>query len=114
LGMDVLDKPKASVAWEINFYQALHNSQFPDYTWLEGSGLPANRLVQGDVHTFGTFVGVEGSAYPVRRLGIGGRLGGGVAFMPLLLGKGPNDEFYADVLSDLGVESLPIHEQVHG
>jgi hypothetical protein len=114
LGMDVVDKPKASVAWELNFVQALHNSKFPDYTYLAGAGLPANQLIQGDIHTFNVMAGVEASAYPVRRVGIGGHLGGGVSFIPLLLDKGEGGTTYAMVLSDLGVTGLPVHDRVHG
>lgn len=113
LGMDVIDKPKASMAWEINFYQALHNSTFPDYTFLAGSGVPPQFYTQGDIHTFGVFAGLEGSAYPLRRLGIGGHAGGGIAFVPLLLDRGANGETYARVLQDLGVTALPLHERSH-
>jgi hypothetical protein len=111
LGMDVLDKEKVSVAWEVNFYQALHNSRFPDYTYE--SGVPQNAIVQGDIHTFGAMAGVEASAYPVRRVGIGGHAGGGVAFVPLLIDKGPDGSTYATVLNDLGVTGLPVHDHPH-
>lgn len=90
IGGDVLDKDKVSVSVEGNLYQALHNGlSFQDQGAL---GLPPNLLVQGDVHVFGVTLGAEGSYYPVRRFGIGGRLGGGVAMVPLLMNRTYYDE----------------------
>ena len=107
VGMDVIDKPKASLAWELTLYQGLHNATFADPG--EAAlivGPDPNLLVQGDIHTFGALAGIEGSGYPVRRLGIGGRVGGGVAFAPLLLAR----EFYPDVVREWGTTAPAVHE----
>ncbi len=89
VGGDFLNKDRVSAAWEISFYQAIHNGL--SYQDQAGAGLTANQYTQGDVHVLGATAGFEASAYPTRRLGIGGHLGGGVAFVPLLM-----DQFYYD------------------
>jgi hypothetical protein len=96
-GYDVVDKTKASASVELNFYQGMHNAKFSDYS--EIAGAQPNQLIEGDVHVFGLFVGAEGSYYPVRRFGIGGHAGGGVAFVPLLM----NRQYYdTDVIPTWG------------
>jgi hypothetical protein len=90
VGRDFIDKPTFSVAGELQFYQALHNGMpFQEQGAL---GLGPNRLIEGDVHTFGVLLGAEVSAYPVRRLGIGGRLGAGAMFIPILMDRSAYDE----------------------
>lgn len=107
VGMDVIDKPKASLAWEVTLYQSIHNSSFATYDQApQIVGNDPSRLLQGDVHVFGALAGIEGSGYPVRRLGIGGRVGGGVAFAPLLI----NRDYYAEVLSSWGTPAPDVHE----
>lgn len=93
VGQDVLDKDKISAGWEVSFYQAIHNGlPFEDQGDLFGADPNArNRFIQGDIHTLGFLVGGEVSAYPVRRLGIGGQIGAGVVLVPLLM-----DKFYYD------------------
>lgn len=114
IGMDVVDKPKASVAWEIIFDQTLHNGRL-EYDQMDSSILGPDRLIQGDVHVFNIMAGVEGSFYPLRRLGIGGRAGGGISLVPLLM-----DRFYyeQDVVADTwGLPpgaTPPVHEGVTG
>lgn len=106
-GYDVLDKNKASAAVEVNFYQALHNAKFSDYSAI--AGLQPNQLIEGDAHVFGLMVGAEGSFYPVRRFGIGGHAGGGIAFIPLLMNK----QYYdTDVIPTWGGVAYipPVHQ----
>ncbi|MCB9663364.1 MAG: adventurous gliding motility protein CglE [Alphaproteobacteria bacterium] len=100
LGMDVIDKAKASLAWEVGFYTAIHNAKFTraEFFAEDGgvAGYPPEVLIQGDSQVYAGFAGIEGSGYPVRRLGIGGRAGGGIAFVPLLL---PRDYYESRVLT---------------
>lgn len=85
IGMDVLDKLKASAGWEIVISQSIHNATFASYEDLPGSGIPEQFFVQGDTYMLGLMVGGGGQYYPVRRLGIGGRGGVGIAYLPLLI-----------------------------
>lgn len=110
IGQDVVDKPGLSVAWELSLYQAIHNSTFADPADQVGAVNP-NSYIQGDVHMLAGMLGAEVSGYPVRRLGIGAQFGGGVGYAPLLLGKGPNGEYLADVERDLGAP-LSVHKRV--
>lgn len=92
-GGDVVDKDKLSVSVEGTFSQALHNAAltYDQQGVLLGQGqIGTNQLIEGDIRTFGALLGVEASAYPVRRFGVGGHLGGGVTFIPLLM----NRQFY--------------------
>jgi hypothetical protein len=90
IGRDFLDKPTYSVAGELMLYQGLHNGM--PYQEQAARGFGANQLIEGDVHTFAVMLGAEASAYPVRRLGIGGRLGAGVMFIPVLMDRSAYDE----------------------
>lgn len=88
LGQDVIDKDKASFGWELIFVQGLHNG----LSYADQGGLNSNVLIQGDTHTFSVLAGVEGSFYPARRWGIGGRAAGGVMFSPLLMDRTAYEE----------------------
>jgi hypothetical protein len=83
VGHEFLDRDRLSVAAEFTFYQAIHNGL--DWRDQGAAGLGPNQLIQGDIHTFAGLLGVEVSGYPVRRFGIGARLGGGIAGVPLIL-----------------------------
>jgi len=87
VGQDVLDKAKASAGWEINITQSIFNAKFNSYEDLPGSGIDPRFFVQGDTYMLGLTVGGGGQAYPLRRLGIGGHAGVGIAYFPLLLDK---------------------------
>jgi hypothetical protein len=112
VGQDFIDKPKFSVAWDLTFYQGLHNSALPTFSDIGAAVAPdPSRLIQGDTHVFGALVGVEASAYPLRRLGIGAHLGGGVAFAPLLMAE----PYYTDDVVDEwgGIAARPaVHDSV--
>jgi hypothetical protein len=87
LGRDFISKDKFSFAGELIITQALHNGT-PYQNQINpatGLPLPANQLIQGDIHTFGFMLGAEASAYPVRRFGVGGRVGAGVMLVPVLM-----------------------------
>jgi hypothetical protein len=87
-GKDFMDQETKSMAWELMFFQGIHNGQH--YTVQGDAGCLASGTgpapcVQGDLRTY-TFAGtVEYSIYPTRRIGIGARVGGGVLFSPLLM-----------------------------
>lgn len=86
IGGEFIDKEKYSVGAEFTFTQALHNASLTaEEQGLLGFG--PNQLIEGDVHTLGALIGVEASAYPLRRFGVGGHLGGGLTFVPLLMNK---------------------------
>lgn len=86
IGGDFIDREKFSVSAEATFTQALHNASLT--AEQQGAlGLGPNQLIEGDVHTLGALVGLEASAYPTRRFGVGGHLGGGLTFIPLLMNK---------------------------
>lgn len=84
VGGDFIDKPGLSASAEFTFSQAIHNGVPYDQ---QDPALGPNRLIQGDIHTLAPMVGIEVSGYPVRRFGIGGRIGGGVMFVPLLMNR---------------------------
>lgn len=86
IGGEFVDKEKFSVGAEFTFTQALHNASLTAEE--QGAvGFGPNQLIEGDIHTLGALIGVEASAYPVRRVGLGGHLGGGLTFVPLLMNK---------------------------
>jgi hypothetical protein len=81
VGSDFVDNESLSVAWEAAFSQSLMNG--PKLEELTSAG----PFSQGDVHTFAGLANVEVSFYPMKRLGIGIRAGGGVMVMPLLMAE---------------------------
>jgi hypothetical protein len=81
LGQDFVDNERNSMAWEVSFFQGIHNGTHYEIQADD----PNAPLVQGDLRTYSGIATLEWSAYPARRLGIGGRLGGGVLFSPLLI-----------------------------
>lgn len=112
VGQDFIDKPKVSVAWDLTFYQGLHNSSLPTYDDIYAAvGPDPSRLIQGDTHVFGAMIGIEGSYYPVRRVGIGGHAGGGVAFAPLLMAEPYYTEDVVDSWGGIAVRPA-VHESV--
>ncbi|MCB9678890.1 MAG: adventurous gliding motility protein CglE [Alphaproteobacteria bacterium] len=81
LGQDFIDKEKSSAAWELFFHQSLNNGA----KYFQQVGAPPSKLIQGDIHTFTGGVAFEYSTYVTRRLGVGLKAGGGVAYVPLLM-----------------------------
>ncbi|NCG18660.1 MAG: adventurous gliding motility protein CglE [Rhodobacterales bacterium] len=80
-GQDFVDLERLSVAWEVNFAQALHNGPKVD----ELGGLPSNLLVEGDIHTFSGIAFIEVSSYLTRRFSLGIRGGAGITMVPVLM-----------------------------
>ncbi|MCB9673010.1 MAG: adventurous gliding motility protein CglE [Alphaproteobacteria bacterium] len=84
VGMDVVDKEKSSAAVEVFFHQGLNNgAKYFDARMVQAIQLGLHH--QGDLHTFAGGVAGEYSTYLTKRLGLGVRAGGGVAYAPLLL-----------------------------
>jgi hypothetical protein len=104
VGQDFVDTEKQSMAWEIAFGQGIHNGMaYYDQAAVgcAAAGVGPAPCVEGDLRTYTLQANYEISFYPVRRFGIGARVGGGVLYSPLLM----EPTAYADeVLSDFGVD----------
>lgn len=87
-GQDFVDQEKTSMAWELMFFQGIHNGCHFELQ-VDGTcgGAPGQQgpLVEGDLRTYTFAATVEWAAYPTRRTGIGARVGGGVLLSPLLM-----------------------------
>lgn len=100
-GQDFVDKERYSMAWEVTISQAVYN----------GASYFSQNRIQGDTRMFSFLASYEYSGYPVRRLGIGVRVGGGVMLAPLLM---PRDAYERDVVQDTWGGALPpAHERPH-
>lgn len=110
VGQDFLDHEALSMAWEIGFFQGIHNAAtYQDQA--EMGCFETGTCIQGDLRTY-TIVGlVEASWYPTRRIGLGVRAGGGLLFAPLLM----NEEAYqTEVVEGTWQGFRPdYHEQPH-
>jgi hypothetical protein len=81
IGQDFVDNESNSMAWEVAFFQGIHNGMHYE---LQADD-PGSPKLQGDLRTYSGVAALEWSAYPGRRFGLGGRVGGGVLFSPLLI-----------------------------
>jgi hypothetical protein len=87
-GQDFVDQEKSSMAWEVAFFQGINNGCHYE---LQADGLcsgapnQAPPYIQGDLRTYTFVASIEYSVYPNRRIGLGGRAGGGVLLAPLLM-----------------------------
>lgn len=98
VGQDFVDKEKSSLAWELMFFQGIHNGQHYEIQ-AENGCVERGACVEGDLRTYTMAATVEWSAYPSRRFGIGLRAGGGVLLSPLLMYNGGGDvdeDFYTE------------------
>ena len=84
VGQDFVDQEHTSMAWEIEFNQAVHNGLLYQ---LQPGNVPPQAYVQGDTRTFNLLANYEFSFYPSRRFGIGFRAGAGVGLAPLIVDK---------------------------
>ena len=96
IGQDFLDNESNSMAWELSFFQGIHNGTHYEIQ----AGDPNAPLLQGDLRTYSGIATLEWSAYPGRRFGIGARLGGGVLFSPLLI----HEDAWPDVVAEFGYD----------
>ena len=106
-GQDFVDEPNRSMAWEVQFYQGVHNGM-PYEIQRERGVQPADHL-QGDVRTFALIASYEFSTYPSRRVGVGFRAGGGIMMVPLLM---PSSLYDTTVVGTWG-SNPTIHSQPH-
>lgn len=89
-GQDFVDREKQSMAWEIGIWQGLHNgmdlASQASATYggcvIDGG---TNICTEGDLRTYAATLNYEISFYPLRRLGIGARIGAGVLYSPLFI-----------------------------
>lgn len=105
IGQDFVDNERNSMAWEIAFFQGIHNG-----TSWELQDCAEAPCVEGDLRTYSGAATLEYSAYISRRFGVGLRAGGGVLYSPLLIYE---DAYYSDVISDWGVEDPGYHDLPH-
>ena len=114
LGQDFIDKETSSMAWELGFWQGVHNGMHYEIQaqtvgcYTSGGAGPC---VQGDTRTYNVMANLEYSFYLNRRFGIGLRAGGGVLFSPLLMEE---EAYTRDVLggawsgaTDPGIHGVP-------
>jgi len=101
-GRDFVDQKGHSMAWEVMLLQGVHNGLYYEQQAAAGC-VERGSCVQGDLRTFSLVGAAEVSWYPVQRLGIGLRAGGGVMMVPLLM----NEDFYiTEVVGEWsGIES---------
>lgn len=98
VGQDFIDTEKMSLAWEVGLWQGLHNGA--DYVTQASAGCGVGApCTEGDLRAYSLVANIEYSAYPTRRIGIGGRLGAGVLYSPLLMNA---DAYQTDVIPAYG------------
>lgn len=108
VGGDFVDKESQSMSWEVAFFTGLYNGMhYEDQALLIDN---PDHYIQGDTAVFGLMGYYEYSGYPTRRLGIGGRVGAGIIYTPLLMNK---DTYEQDVVRDTwGLTKNPaVHRQ---
>jgi len=107
VGHEFYDQERLSMGVEAMFFQGIHNGCYYE---LQAAGeCPGalgqpGPLVQGDLRTYTLAAVYEASMYPVRRLGIGVRAGGGILFSPLLMEE---QYFNEEVVSDAWGDQNP-------
>ena len=108
IGDDFVDREKTSMAWEVSFLQTVHNGA----SYLDQPGnLIETAFIQGDTRGFALTAAYEFAKYPTRRLGLGGRVIGGVMAMPVLMHDLTYDE--AVVAGTWGLSVSPNHRKAY-
>lgn len=104
IGQDFVDHEKMSLAWELAFFQGIHNGLSYDQN-------PGPYFIQGDTRTYIVAGTVEWSTYISRRIGLGLRAGGGILYSPLLM----DETFYQQVVLDQtwGISDPGYHGSPH-
>ena len=101
-GGDFVDQERFSMAWEVSFMQGIHNGApydvQADSCQQDGGVFPCH---QGDLRTYSFIANFEASTYPSRRFGIGGRVGVGLLFSPLLI---EDSAYQTEVLPQYGFD----------
>ena len=107
VGQDFVDNEKQSMAWEVALNQGIHNGLAWETQAAVGCGTYA--CTEGDLRTYGLQASYEFSAYPSRRIGIGGRAGAGAMLSPLLLdATAYADEVVPAFGGDPGIHGTPM------
>lgn len=106
VGQDFVDQERSSMAWEVSLEQGLHNGVPYDQQYASDgcAGLPCT---QGDLRTYALTAAYEYSAYPTRRLGVGGRAFAGILYSPVFLEPGKYAEGVADGEIRSGLHNSP-------
>ena len=109
IGNDFVDREKTSMAWEVSFLQTVHNgtAYYDQASYLAN---PAD-FIQGDTRGFALTAAYEFAKYPTRRIGLGGRVIGGVMAMPVLM----HDLTYSEavVAGTWGLGESPNHRKAY-
>lgn len=107
VGQDFAHNERMSMAWELQFWQGLHNGA--DFVTQAGAGCGVGApCTEGDLRTYSAVASYEYSAYVTRRLGIGGRAGVGVLYSPLLIEKNAYDTVVLPAFgADPGLHNAP-------
>jgi hypothetical protein len=116
LGQDFIDNSGSSMAWELGFYQGIHNGAHYEVQDIDGCIIAGGNApcVQGDLRTYTLLASIEWSAYLNRRLGIGLRAGGGMLTSPLLMDQTAYEEDVVQGTWGLSLESDPgYHGTIH-
>lgn len=113
VGQDFLDQEKMSAAWEVGLMQGIHNGCHyelqADYA-CAGNAFQESPYIQGDLRTYSLTAALEFSGYPRRRIGIGGRVDGGVLLSPLLMEE---SQYYNEVVATWGGIDPNYHHKPH-
>ncbi|NOY27675.1 MAG: adventurous gliding motility protein CglE [Oligoflexia bacterium] len=112
VGQDFIDRERTSMAWEIDFFQGIHQGM--DYN----AQIDKGPYIEGDLRTYTVAGLVEWNTYPARRWGVGLRGGGGVLYSPLLMnadyyGTGQTPPSTKTVLDAWGVSDPGYHNAPH-
>jgi hypothetical protein len=102
VGQDFVDNEKQSMAWEVGFVQGVHNGGAASLaeSLAQGTTCPdMNICTQGDLRTYSLQVNYEFSLYPIRRVGLGFRIGGGALYSPLTIERDAYDKIISSQYS---------------
>ncbi len=117
VGQDFIDRERSSMAWEVAFFQGIHNGDHYETQLAEDAGGCAASggrpcaATEGDMRTYSVAAMMEYSSYPTRRFGIGARFGGGMLYSPLLIHE---DKWLSEIIPDYFQGSDPgYHATAH-
>ena len=110
LGQDFVDQEKMSMSWELALSQGLNGGTEYYIQADAGCGVGAP-CTEGDLRSYSVEATYELSFYPIRRVGIGFRAGGGVLYSPLLMFATTYQE---EILPEYGLAADPgYHNAIH-
>lgn len=107
-GYDFYTNSLLTVSGDLMFNMSIHGGlpAGDQAAFLNGGALTADQLTQGDVLLMGGQAMFKVAFYPVRRVALGIRAGGGVGFAPKLI---PGDEYDIEITQRYGVRPA-VHE----